>query len=710
MSIVDLSSKNLTDANNIFYSLDNPSQITYLNLSNNNITSIPPDLSHLSNLQKLDLLNNQLEDYEKIGHSLSTLPKLTELSIDLNTQENAFLIISQMPNLLILNGKSTKDDDEEDENNNIVDLNENEIDKASLKNEIPNFNSVTNRITQILNQRGETTDEFYIEFQNVLKTQIECINSLSSNIPNYIYSSYIQQSKVEIYSYLQNKILNMINSKVDYTLINLLNEVNQYIKKILIETIQITRNIYPKFEQIEQIHKNEIDQRDIKINELTIQIELLKNSNNKNNNNSNNLKDNNIKKISNSQRITQKENNNTNPFSNSNFSVSYNNDYYNEEAQKIINNLKSSSKKKTNNNNNTYNSTNNNVKNYNYTTNNSSKKKNSNISLINKSNNNILIDVSLSYQPSTSNLSQYSNITNANQKDLKTVIGPVSKKNFSIQSLLEIIYDIYASKAKNQQKLTMEQYMYFYLNRKYGLKNLVIENAGCIIQGIKEYAKKNSEILLFAKILRNEIEEQEILIVNKLKETISEFLTFYYQNKFQYKSKVEIEQLVNKCKNGILIEEQWTDIVSFLFSENSNDFNNLINKIQKYIDKQNLIGNNKKYGNSLSYNKFIQLVIDYQIKIRSIYLQNFNKLFKSVDNDKDGIINEFEFSRLVELGNVFNSREELEEKTKSMIKQLTSGGNKGIIYNDVVDMFNKEMTFDVETKTKLTILDKLSMD
>ena len=708
MSIIDLSSKNITDAYNIFYSLDNPSQITYLNLSNNNITSIPPNLSHFSNLQKLNLLNNQLEDYEKIGHSLSTLPKLTELSIDLNTQENAFLIISQMPNLLILNGKSTKDDDEEDENNNVVDLNENEIDRASLKNEIPNFNSVTNRITQILNQRGETTDEFYIEFQNVLKTQIECINSLNSNIPNYIYSSYIQQSKVEIYSYLQNKILNMINSKVDYTLINLLNEVNQYIKKILIETIQITRNIYPKFEQIEQIHKNEIDQRDIKINELTIQIELLKNSNNKNNN-SNNQKDNNIKKIYNSQRIIQKENTNTNPFTNSNFSVSYNNDYYNEDAQKVINNLKSSSKKKTNNNN-TYNSTNNNIKNYNYTTNNNIKKQKNNISLINKSSNNNLSEVSLSYQPSTSNLSQYSNITNANQKDLKTVIGPVSKRNFSIQSLLEIINDIYKSKTKNPQKLTMEQYMYFYLNRKYGLKNLVIEYAGCIIQGIKEFAKKNSEILLFAKILRNELEEQEILIVNKLKETITEFLTFYYQNKFQYKSKVEIEQLVNKCKNGILIEEQWTNIVSFLFSENSDDLNNLINKIQKYIDKNNLVGNNKKYGNSLSYNKFLQLVIDYQIKIRSIYLQNFNKLFKSVDNDKDGIISEFEFSRLIELGNVFSSKEELEEKTKSMIKQLTSGGNKTIIYNDVVELFNKETTFDVETNTKLSILDKLSMD
>ena len=777
MSSINLSSKNIKDSQNIFFSFKEPSKIISLDLSNNNLTKIPDNLSHLTNLEKLDLINNSLEDYEAIGRALSSLPKLIDLKIDLTTQENAFLILSQLPKLLLLNGKSTSD---EDEDKNLIDLNDTETDKSSLKNEIPNFNSVTNRITQILTQRNERTDEFYVEFQGILKAQIDCINSLDNNIPNYVYSSFIQQAKVEIYSYLQNKILNMINTKVDYLLINLLNEVNQYIKKILGETVQIIRNIYPKCEEIENNYKNEINQRDIKINELSKQIQYLNEKNNKNKNNfvteKNNTKiqtnknnNNNIiyPVTKNNYDISERDKNpheyNITNNDNTNFSISYNDEtknllenfkssnsnyHPNEEIKKINNNtnnnniqnmtfnnnknitncmvIKNNNNIITNdkNNNNSDKNKNNNKKKLSSSNNNSNKisaKKNiSEISLIkNNFNNNFLNEPSLSYQPSISNLSQYSNITNAPPKDLKTVIGPISRRDISIRQLLEIINDIYNSKLENdkkltnnrQQKLTMEQFLYHYLNNKYGLKNLVIEYASCIIQGIKDFSKKNSEILLFGKILRNEIEEQEILIIAKLKETINDLLTIYYQNKYQYKSKNDIENMVKKCKIGLLNEEQWKNIVAYLFSENESDLNNLMEKIQRYIDRQNnSIENNQKYGNSVSYQKFIQLVIDYQIKIRSIYLKNFNHIFKTIDTDRDGIISDYDFVKLVEITNVYNTREELEIKTQMMIKELDKYSNGTITYNDIINLWNKEMTYDQMTGENLTLLDKLSME
>lgn len=774
MSSINLSSKNIKDSQNIFFSFKDPSKIVSLDLSTNNLTKIPDNLSHLTNLEKLDLINNPFEDYESVGRALSSLPKLIDLKIDLNTQENAFLILSQLPKLLFLNGKSTTDDDDDDKNQ--LDLNDTETDKSSLKNEIPNFNSVTNRITEILEQRNEKTDEFYVEFQGILKAQIDCINSLDDNVPNYVYSSFIQQAKVEIYSYLQNKILNMINTKVDYLLINLLNEVNQYIKKILGETIQIIKNMHPKFEEIEKMYKNEVNQRDIKINELSKQIQYLNQTKNKSsfsNNEKFNLKPQANAPINKSNynynynyEISQRsksppEYNITNNNENSNFSISYN-----DETKKILDNLNQpvSNKevKKTNNNiqnmtfnnnknvynnipvkNNNNNHNNNNINNNisvnnkkssnnsNYNSNKvSARKESSEISYIknrnNKNsnsvlntNNNFLNEPSISYQPSISNLSQYSNITNANPKDLKTVIGPISKKDISIRQLLETINDIYNSKLESdkkltqnkQQKLTMEQFLYHYLNNKYGLKNLVIEYASGIIQGIRDFSKKNSEVMLFGKILRNEIEEQEILIIAKLKETIHEFLTYYYQSKFQYKSKNEIDNLVKKCKIGLLNDEQWKNIVAFLFSDNENDLNNLMEKIQKYIDKQNnTIENNQKYGNSISYQKFIQLVIDYQIKIRSIYLKKFNSIFKIVDNDHDGIITDYEFIKLVEMSNVYSSKEELEMKTQMMLKELDKYSNRTIIYNDIINLWNKEMTVDEMTGEKLSLLDKLSMD
>ena len=769
MSSVNLSSKNITDSQNIFTSFIEPSKIVSLNLSNNKITKLPENLSFLTNLKYLSLLNNPLENYELIGRSLSTLPKLSELKLDLTTQEHAYLVLSQLPNLLFLNGKSTSDDELDEKNQ--IDLNDTETDKSSLKSEIPNFNSVTNKITQILTQRNEKTDEFYTEFQSILQKQINLINNLDNQIPNYVYVTYIQQAKIEIYTYLQNKILNMINTKVDYLLINLLNEVNQYIKKIFGGTVNIIQSIFNKFEDTEKNYKNEINQRDAKIEDLLKQIQILNEKLNNNDKNKEKDKDRDKEKLTNEKNklkmnneninIDNKENEyienrtdynhdrsindkNQNDYNiinnndNSNFSISYN-----DEAKNIIDNLKPVNsnrnskddfKKITNIQNMTFNNNKNmNIiqsvkntlnKNENININinqNKEKKTISELSYIkgNNQNNNFLNEPSLSYQPSLSNLSQYTNITNINPRDLKIVVGPLLKRDYSLRQLLETINDIYNSKLENdkkltqnhQQKLTMEQFLYHYLNNKYGLKNLVIEYASGIIQGIKDFSKKNSEVLLFAKILRNELEEQEILIISKLKETINDFLIYYYQNKYQYKSKNEVEILVQKCKTGILVEDQWKNIVGYLFSENENDLTNLIQRIQKYIDKQNnTIESNKKYGNSISYNKFIQLVIDYQIKLRSLYLKNFNHIFKMLDTDHNGIIFDYEFVKLVEMANVYSTREEIEIKTHNMLKELDKYGNKNIIYNDIIELWSKEMTVDQITGEKLTLLDKLSME
>ena len=755
MSSVNLSSKNITDSENIFSSFIEPSKILSLDLSNNKITKLPSNLSYLTNLKYLSLLNNPLEDYQSIGKSLSTLPKLVELKLDLTTQENAYLILSQLPNLLFLNGKSTSDDDEDD-NKNQVDLNDTETDKSSLKSEIPNFNSVTNRITQILIQRKEKTEEFYTEFQGILEKQINLMNNLDNKLPNYVYVAYVQQAKVEIYSYLQNKILNMINTKVDYLLINLLNEVNQYIKKIFGGTVNIITSIFNKFEETEKNYKNEINQKDIRIDELSKQIQILNekiksisDNNNKkekmklkNNNENINVENKENEYLenrtdynndrSNQDRSPNKEYNIINNNENSNFSISYN-----DEAKNIIDNLKQGNSNKNSKEdfkkiNSIQNLTFNNNKNIankeeapkNNDNNkaiyqNIEKKTISEISYIKSNNQNFLNEPSISYQPSLSNLSQYSNITNTNPRDLKIVIGPISKRDYSLRQLLETINDIYNSKLEydkkltqnHQQKLTMEQFLYHYLNNKYGLKNLVIEYASGIIQGIKDFSKKNSEVLLFAKILRNELEEQEILIISKLKETIHDFLIYYYQNKYQYKSKNEVDVLVQKCKNGILVEDQWKNIVGYLFSENENDLVNLIQRIQKYIDRQNsTIESNKKYGNSISYQKFIQLVIDYQIKLRSIYLKNFNHIFKMIDTDHNGIIFDYEFVKLVEMANVYSTREEIEIKTQMMLKELDKYGNKNITYNDIIELWSKEMTVDQITGEKLSLLDKLSME
>jgi hypothetical protein len=46
----------------------------------------------------------------------------------------------------------------------------------------------------------------------------------------------------------------------------------------------------------------------------------------------------------------------------------------------------------------------------------------------------------------------------------------------------------------------MEQFMYTYLNQKYGLKNLIVDWAAAILQGVKNYHKEDHDVSLFEKI------------------------------------------------------------------------------------------------------------------------------------------------------------------------------------------------------------------
>jgi hypothetical protein len=86
-----------------------------------------------------------------------------------------------------------------------------------------------------------------------------------------------------------------------------------------------------------------------------------------------------------------------------------------------------------------------------------------------------------------------------------------------LKQLKEFISDIYLQKLKNDDKCvnqnkqtreTMEQYLYTYLNHKYGLKQLVIEQSKNLIAAIAHYQESDHDVHLFGLVLRHDIEEE----------------------------------------------------------------------------------------------------------------------------------------------------------------------------------------------------------
>ena len=206
-----------------------------VDLSNCNLNIFPEVLYKLKHLSILDLRNNEFQNFDKLVQKLVLLNNLTDLKIDLVDQNQVLLILSTIPRLIFLNGKSTK------EAITIVDLDEKEIEDISLQNDLEIYNEIVNKINII-----EKDQNFVCNFQNKLYEEAEKVkNCLNNNAPNYIYANIVIQSQFELQKLLANKFLSFLE------------ENNKNIGDLLFKSIfksgerliELINNLYPKIEE-----------------------------------------------------------------------------------------------------------------------------------------------------------------------------------------------------------------------------------------------------------------------------------------------------------------------------------------------------------------------------------------------------------------------------------------------------------------------------
>ena len=103
----------------------------------------------------------------------------------------------------------------------------------------------------------------------------------------------------------------------------------------------------------------------------------------------------------------------------------------------------------------------------------------------------------------------------------------------------------------------MEQFIYTYLNQKYGLKNLIIEWSMAIVNGVKRYHAEDHDVALFGKILKSECDEEFRFIQMHVKDTLYSLLKVLLKDKYPFKVEVEInkmlEQIHSRTRRGCLV-------------------------------------------------------------------------------------------------------------------------------------------------------------
>jgi hypothetical protein len=262
----------------------------------------------------------------------------------------------------------------------------------------------------------------------------------------------------------------------------------------------------------------------------------------------------------------------------------------------------------------------------------------------------------------------------------------------------------------------MEQHMYNYLNKKYGLKNLVADWAASIINSIKKYSIEDNDVAVFGLILKNEIEEEFRFVQLQLKKTVNELLKVNLRTKFPLKSNADVADMVNERISGYLNEDEWVDIIKFMYNEQ--DSLEIIEEIYQLRpetsfeiapktrisrEELNLLKEKEKsLKNRISYAELVNSLLDFQMRGHQKYLERFVKLFKKSDGNNDGIINENELRRLINsFGLGFR-----EDDCKRILQIIDPFDNQQITFSECVSLFSNELV----PGNNHSVLERLSVE
>ena len=585
-----------------------------------------------------------------------------------------------------------------EQNNIILDLYDEDTLNISLEEEKPLFTKLYSKITEKISSvvpESEQNNDFLSNFENFFKNQIEIINSsVKNNEPNFIYATNVLVAKIKVLNFFNTKYLEDFLSKSDSESANILNLISDNLTKATNNVIEIIKKLEQRGNEINALiegMQNKLNQNELYIKQLNDKYKILNEKFNK-------LKDEDeliTQKLINNKNLN-KYNNNSNILENANF----------ENKNPNINSLSVPQLKIK-----SFKSLNNDEEN--------SKKLES---ISNQTFKNSIYIKDKIPNPLTHN--------NINNNVELTNLSLAGNRVFTLKMMKEIISNMYTTKIafdkkcviNKQPKQTMEEYMYIYLNQKYGLKNMVIEWATNIINGIRTFSSEDTEISLFGKILQNELEESCHLLINNLKENINTILISILKSENPYKDEYEINIMKNKLIKGEIPPEKTQQIIENLFDEKGRGvlfekINTQINNKRTLMMKNNsikgkysreemnkIIYNKQNECNFVQYDFLLDICLEYQIKLHIKYLKPFVKLFQSIDTNRDGILDEEQFVHLIKNMNIFEEQN-IVQIVEEFLNNLDPYGYKRVTFSEIVELFTK-----INFAQNQSILDKFCSD
>eukprot|EP00929_Paragymnodinium_shiwhaense_P107472 TRINITY_DN7358_c0_g1_i1.p1 TRINITY_DN7358_c0_g1~~TRINITY_DN7358_c0_g1_i1.p1 ORF type:complete len:598 (-),score=172.54 TRINITY_DN7358_c0_g1_i1:36-1829(-) len=261
-----------------------------------------------------------------------------------------------------------------------------------------------------------------------------------------------------------------------------------------------------------------------------------------------------------------------------------------------------------------------------------------------------------SSQPRSQNR-RYAHIHQRSAKAASQLIGKqVSASRpgneLSFRQLKQLIDSVYDSKAIHDQACfdqnlpseTLEQHLYAFLNKRYGVRSVVTEWAQAILKAAQKYSPVECEVTVFLKILGNSLSESFAAVQDTLRASVQTLLRKYLYMKNSHRSQAEMENLWRaRLSRGIPFAE-CDLVVRYMYNER--DAESILRKVRAAMADSS--DNPKAETNSVRYRDLVQILLRFQMELTENFLADFVSVFKMVDADEDGIVNHKELSDIVD--------------------------------------------------------------
>ena len=652
----------------------------YLNLSRAKLKSIPKEvLDQKDSLESLDISGNNFNDFYSVLNDLTKFKKLKRLKINIFTQEQAKNIIDLMPNLEYLNDEAineevnTEQKKEKSVNNN--------KEKINVKNKSPlkqitdnNFKPVFKKFEEFFKLNLNKKEKFQ-KIISAFNEKYKQLNIKENKIINEKMIDKEIEKELELCKFISSelrKIKDDMNNN-DYKP----NSVDKLLN-IMVENENIKNKCNEILKEKKKIIK--ISLKDSDINKNKKSVKSLKNNQSNNIFKEEGKKENKLSKMykkENKKYINRSFNKNSEErikFSNSSFEK-FNNRLTFSERKSIIESKLGKE----------------------------SKIFRTKIDLSDFNDDSYSQNLFMRSKNDFNNLNIFEDKNN--DMILKEKMNP---RIISLKNLLDIINQIYKLRSSRIEKQnqgvynkgTLEQDFYAYLKSRYGLKNLIIEWSINILSSIQAYYEINGEVYLFALILKNELDEDSIEILNKIKTTMNNILNLIYDyNISKIKDIKQNKEFIN--------ENEWIAIGNLLYNDDNKMKNQFINEVYSFINK--LIKDKKvieKIDKKILFEDFVNILIIFNMKLRKKYLYNLFVLFSKEDSKKTGIINLENFKQLIKNSDIIKDEKKIEEVTEKLIEILGQEESGQITFTDVVEILENLNL--ITEKGKIKFLDKLS--